>query len=71
MPDFAQQVESLRPQLLRFARAQLRNDAWAEDAVSESLLAALERPQSFGGQSQLKTWLVRIGISIVSLATTA
>jgi RNA polymerase sigma-70 factor (TIGR02943 family) len=60
MPDFASQVERLRPQLLLFARSQLRNDAWAEDAVSESLLAALERPHAFGGQSQLKTWLVGI-----------
>jgi RNA polymerase sigma-70 factor (TIGR02943 family) len=60
MPDFAHQVEQLRPQLLRFARSQLRNDAWAEDAVSETLLAALEKPQSFAGQSQLKTWLVGI-----------
>ena len=60
MSDFALQVETLRPQLLRFARTQLRNDAWAEDAVSESLLAALERPQSFAGQSQLKGWLVGI-----------
>jgi RNA polymerase sigma-70 factor (ECF subfamily) len=60
MTDFARQVEQLRPQLLRFARTQLRNEAWAEDAVSESLLAALERPQSFGGQSQLKSWLVGI-----------
>jgi RNA polymerase sigma-70 factor (ECF subfamily) len=59
-PDFARQVEALRPQLMRFARTQLRNDAWAEDAVSETLLAALEKPQSFGGQSQLKTWLVGI-----------
>jgi len=60
MSDFARQVQALRPQLLRFAHAQLRNDAWAEDAVSETLLAALERPQAFGGLSQLKTWLVGI-----------
>jgi RNA polymerase sigma-70 factor (TIGR02943 family) len=60
MTEFARQVETLRPQLLRYARSQLRNDAWAEDAVSESLLAALEKPQSFAGQSQLKTWLVGI-----------
>jgi RNA polymerase sigma-70 factor (TIGR02943 family) len=60
MPDFARQVEALRPQLLRFAHAQLRNEAWAEDAVSECLLAALQRPQSFEGRSQLKTWLVGI-----------
>jgi len=60
MTDFAHQVEALRPQLLRFARSQLRNDAWAEDAVSETMLAALEKPQSFAGGSQLKTWLVGI-----------
>jgi RNA polymerase sigma-70 factor (ECF subfamily) len=60
MSDFARQVEALRDPLLRFARTQLRNEAWAEDAVSETVLAALERPQAFGGQSQLKTWLVGI-----------
>ena len=60
MTDFALDLQTLRPQLLRFARAQLRNDAWAEDAVSETLLAALEKPQSFAGRSQLKTWLVGI-----------
>ena len=60
MSDFAQQVQALRPQLLRYARSQLRNDAWAEDAVSDTLLAALEKPQSFAGASQLKTWLVGI-----------
>ncbi len=49
-----------RSYLLRFARLQLRNDAWAEDAVSETLLAALAKPQSFGNRSQLKTWLVGI-----------
>jgi RNA polymerase sigma-70 factor (ECF subfamily) len=60
MSDFALQVETLRPQLLRFARTQLRNDAWAEDAVSESMIAALERPAAFAGQAQLKSWLIGI-----------
>jgi RNA polymerase sigma-70 factor (TIGR02943 family) len=59
-PDFSSQVESLRPQLLRFARSQLRNDAWAEDAVSDTVLAALEKPSAFAGLSQLKTWLVGV-----------
>ncbi len=54
------ELESLRPQLLKYARLQLRNDAWAEDAVSETLLAALERPDGFAGRSQLKTWLVGV-----------
>lgn len=57
---FDQQVASHRNYLLRFAHLQLRNDAWAEDAVSDTLLAALARPQSFGNRSQLKTWLVGI-----------
>lgn len=60
MSDFASQVQALRPQLLRFAQAQLRNPAWAEDAVSDTLLAALEKPQSYAGLAQLKTWLVGI-----------
>ncbi|MGM9515184.1 sigma-70 family RNA polymerase sigma factor [Roseateles sp. DB2] len=54
------ELESLRPQLLKYARLQLRNEAWAEDAVSETLLAALERPDGFAGRSQLKTWLVGV-----------
>jgi RNA polymerase sigma-70 factor (TIGR02943 family) len=54
------QLAEHRTYLLRFARLQLRNDAWAEDAVSETLLAALTKPQSFANRSQLKTWLVGI-----------
>jgi RNA polymerase sigma-70 factor (ECF subfamily) len=60
MTDIAVQLEKLRPQLLKYAQLQLRNSAWAEDAVSETLLAAIEKPQSFAGQSQLKTWLIGI-----------
>ncbi len=54
------QLAEHRSYLLRYARLQLRNEAWAEDAVSETLLAALSKPQSFGNRSQLKTWLVAI-----------
>jgi RNA polymerase sigma-70 factor (ECF subfamily) len=59
-PSFEQQVFDLRLYLLKFARLQLRNDAWAEDAVSETMLAAIARPQAFEQRSQLKTWLVGI-----------
>jgi len=59
-PDFTRQLEALRPGLLKYARLQLRNPAWAEDAVSDTLLAALENPQAFAGASQLKTWLIGI-----------
>jgi RNA polymerase sigma-70 factor (TIGR02943 family) len=58
--DFFTQVASHRDYLLRYARLQLRNDAWAEDCVSETLLAALAKPQGFSNKSQLKTWLVGI-----------
>jgi RNA polymerase sigma-70 factor (ECF subfamily) len=54
------QLAEHRAYLLRFARLQLRNEAWAEDAVSEVFLAALAKPQSFANRSQLKTWLVGI-----------
>lgn len=59
-PSFEQQLADCRDYLMRFARLQLRNDTWAEDAVSETILAALAKPQSFGNRSQLKTWLVGI-----------
>ena len=59
-PSFEQQLVAHRDYLTRFARLQLRNDAWAEDAVSETVLAALASPQSFANRSQLKTWLVGI-----------
>lgn len=58
--SFEQQLVAHRGYLLRFARLQLRNDAWAEDAVSEAVLAALAKPQAFEHRSQLKTWLVGI-----------
>ena len=60
MITFEDQLVEHRAYLMRFARLQLRNDAWAEDAVSETLLAALSKPQTFGNRSQLKTWLVGI-----------
>lgn len=58
--SYEQQLVSHHDYLLRFARLQLRNDAWAEDAVSDTMLAALAKPQSFENRSQLKTWLVGI-----------
>ena len=60
VPEFEEQLVDLRDYLMRFARLQLRNEAWAEDAVSETLIAALAKPQAFQARSQLKTWLVGI-----------
>jgi len=60
MANFEPQIVELRAYLMKFARLQLRNEAWAEDAVSETVLAALSKPQRFDNRSQLKTWLVGI-----------
>ena len=58
--DFRQQLEALRPYLLRFAGLQLRDAAAAEDAVQEALLAALAGQASFAGRANLRTWLTGI-----------
>ncbi|MBK9441568.1 MAG: sigma-70 family RNA polymerase sigma factor [Comamonadaceae bacterium] len=57
---FSQQLVEHRDYLMRFAQLQLRNDAWAQDVVSETVLAALAKPQAFESRSQLKTWLIGI-----------
>ncbi len=54
------EFDTLRPTLLRIARLHLRNDAWAEDAVSDTLLAALENKAGFEGRSKVRTWLIGI-----------
>jgi RNA polymerase sigma-70 factor (ECF subfamily) len=54
------EIEKHRPYLLKFAMLQLRDSSAAEDAVQETLLAAMSGAQSFAGQSALRTWLVGI-----------
>jgi RNA polymerase sigma-70 factor (ECF subfamily) len=54
------ELNALRPALLRIARLQLRNDVWAEDVVSETILAALESRAAFDGRSKRTTWVVGI-----------
>jgi RNA polymerase sigma-70 factor (ECF subfamily) len=50
----------MRPQLVRFAQLQLRNEALAEDAVQDALIAVLEKPERFAGQSSLRTYVTGI-----------
>lgn len=54
------QLEAIRPQLVRFAQLQLRNEALAEDAVQDALMAVLEKPDGFRGQSSLRTYITGI-----------
>ena len=58
--DIRAEIEALRPYLLRYASLQLRNPEAAEDAVQETLVAALAAEKSFAGRSQLRTWLTGI-----------
>jgi RNA polymerase sigma-70 factor (ECF subfamily) len=58
--DIPGEAARLRPTLLRFARLQLRNEAAAEDAVQEALLAAVTSGESFAGKAALQTWLIAI-----------
>jgi RNA polymerase sigma-70 factor (ECF subfamily) len=60
MKPFAARLEEERPYLLRYARLQLRDSHAAEDAVQEALVAALAGEASFGGRSNLRTWLTGI-----------
>src|SRR5688572_31272615 len=46
--------------LYRTARAILRDDAEAEDAVQDAYLQAYRKLATFRGESKLSTWLVRI-----------
>jgi RNA polymerase sigma-70 factor (ECF subfamily) len=54
------QLELMRPVLVRFAHLQIRNHALAEDAVQDALIAVLEKPERFAGQSSLRTYVTGI-----------
>jgi RNA polymerase sigma-70 factor (ECF subfamily) len=60
MDDFRSRVERERAYLLRYASLQLRDPHAAEDAVQETLVAALAGEASFAGRSNLRTWLTGI-----------
>jgi len=54
------QLEAMRPALMRFAILQLRNETMAEDVVQDALIAVLEKPERFAGQSSLRTYVTGI-----------
>jgi RNA polymerase sigma-70 factor (ECF subfamily) len=54
------QLNDHRTILLRYALLQLHDEAVAEDAVQETLLAALQSGDSFRSESAVRTWLIGI-----------
>jgi RNA polymerase sigma-70 factor (ECF subfamily) len=59
-PDAAAWLDEHGDYLYRYALLQLRDSAAAEDAVQETLLAALSAWARFSGQSSVRTWLTGI-----------
>jgi RNA polymerase sigma-70 factor (ECF subfamily) len=53
-------LEEFRGYLLRYAVLQLRDPIAAQDAVQDTLLAAIEGSDRFSGKSSVKTWLTGI-----------
>jgi RNA polymerase sigma-70 factor (ECF subfamily) len=58
--NFSVELERHRRYLLRVAQLQLRDTDAAEDAVQETLVAALAARDGFTGRSSVKTWLTGI-----------
>lgn len=56
-PEF---IATLRRDMVRFAELQLRDRAAAEDAVQETLAAALQQRDKFQSRSSLRTWVLSI-----------
>jgi len=57
---FAELMRRHNQRLFRTARAILRDDAEAEDALQEAYVQAYRALPGFRGEAQLSTWLVRI-----------
>ncbi len=55
--DWHEQLVSTRAALMRMARARLRNEDWAADAVGAVMLAALEQPPPFDEPGRVRAWL--------------
>ena len=58
--DEGRLLGEFRRDLLRFARLQLRDEQLAEDVVQETLVAGLDKRDSYAGRAALKTWLFAI-----------
>lgn len=56
----ADSIAALRPFLMRVALARIREEREAEEAVQETLAAALAAAGSFQRRSQLRTWVTGI-----------
>jgi RNA polymerase sigma-70 factor (ECF subfamily) len=61
--DFEALMRRYNTRLFRVARAILRNDAEAEDAVQDAYLQVYRKLHEFRGDSQVSTWLTRVVVN--------
>lgn len=57
---WVQRLWRARPTLLRVARRRLPSLAWAEDAVAETLLCAVEQRERLDGIDKIEAWLMAV-----------
>lgn len=60
LPAFEQMMRRHNRRLYRLARATLRDDAEAEDALQEAYLCAYRRMGQYRGEAAVSTWLSRL-----------
>lgn len=60
MEEYTAHLIQARDGLYRAARSRLRHADWAEEAVAETLLAALERRPEFDDPGRIRAWLYGI-----------
>jgi len=63
LSDFEALMRRYNTRLFRVARAILRDDAEAEDAVQDAYLQVYRKLHEFRGDSQLSTWLTRVVVN--------
>lgn len=63
LSDFEALMRRYNSRLFRVARAILRNDAEAEDAVQDAYLQIYRKLHEFRGDSQISTWLTRVVVN--------
>src|SRR5881394_2631772 len=61
--EFERLMRLYNQRLFRVARSILRDDADAEDALQDAYVQAYRKLADFRGDSELATWLTRIGIN--------